>query len=203
MGIKERKDRQKENIRKKILSEALDLFVKEGFKKVTMRKIAEKVEYNAATIYLYFKNKNSILFSLHEEGFLKFFERQKEINSIKGPLERLREHANAYLKFALDMPEFYDLMFIMSAPLEGIKEKKEWAAGERSYNFLKANVKDCISAGYFKGSDVESLSLVMWSIVHGIASLVIKSRIAVIPEDLLKQIISNGLDYIITSCGKK
>jgi AcrR family transcriptional regulator len=67
MGVQERRARQKEGVREEILDAARTLFVKEGYEHVSMRKIAEKVEYAPGTIYLYFRDKAEILDRICEE----------------------------------------------------------------------------------------------------------------------------------------
>ena len=57
MGIKERRERQKEHLREEILEAARELFLKEGVENVSMRAIAKRIEYSPTTIYLYFKDK--------------------------------------------------------------------------------------------------------------------------------------------------
>ncbi len=141
MGIAERKEKEKREMRELILETAKRLFLEEGFARVTIRRIAEKIEYSPATIYLYFRDKNEILFSLHAEGFEKFYKRQQTILSVKDPWKRLRKHGEVYISFAMENPEYYDLMFIMRAPVKELKAKKEWEVGMRSYEFLKENIR--------------------------------------------------------------
>ncbi len=69
MGIKERKDLEKQKMRKFILDTAMNLFLEKGFENITIRHIAENIEYSPATIYRYFRDKNEILYTLHREGF--------------------------------------------------------------------------------------------------------------------------------------
>ena len=69
MGIKERQDRERQAVRQAILDAARDLFVSEGYRNVSIRKIAERIEYSPAAIYSYFPSKDDIFFALAEEGF--------------------------------------------------------------------------------------------------------------------------------------
>src|SRR3954471_13067482 len=69
MGIKERQERDREAVRRAILDAARELFVAEGFQNVSIRKIAERIEYSPAAIYGYFASKDDIFFALAEEGF--------------------------------------------------------------------------------------------------------------------------------------
>src|SRR5436190_23970931 len=69
MGIKERQERDREAVRRSILDAARELFVTEGYQNVSIRKIAERIEYSPAAIYSYFAGKDDIFFALAEEGF--------------------------------------------------------------------------------------------------------------------------------------
>ena len=80
MGIKERREREKENLRRDILDVAREMFATEGYESVSMRKIADKIEYSATTIYLYFKDKNELLYQICEETFEQLGRQIREIS---------------------------------------------------------------------------------------------------------------------------
>jgi AcrR family transcriptional regulator len=176
MGISERKDREKAEMRKIILNAAMELFIKEGYSGVSIRKIAEKIEYSPGSIYTYFTDKDSIFYELHVEGFNKLYQKQLASQGINDPRERLMAHAKAYLDFAFENQQYYDIMFIMMGPVETIckNEDLDWTHGQRSYDLLKRNVTECKAAGAFKDKDVEAVAFLLWSIVHGIASILIR-----------------------------
>src|SRR5688572_12368349 len=99
MGIAERKEKQKQEIRKMILDASMKLFVEEGFENVSIRKIAELIEYSPTTVYLYFKDKDEILFELHEIGFRKMAEYNADLWEIQNPLLRLFKMGENYIRF--------------------------------------------------------------------------------------------------------
>jgi len=199
MGIIERKEKEKLEMQRLILETAKKLFLEQGFEKVTLRSIAEKIEYSPATIYLYFKDKDEILFQLHEAGFNELFKRQQTIAGITNPLERLLKHARIYLQFAVENPEYYDLMFIMRAPVKCIKDEKAWKIGVRSYEMLYKDVAECIDAGLMTSSDPAVATFALWASMHGIASLVIRERCIVFPEEVLPAMIQ-GAEKFIMDC---
>ena len=194
MGTAERRERDRQEMRRLILETAKKLFLKDGFENVTIRKIADKMEYSPATVYLYFKDKAEILYALHTEGFEKLYAEQKKTLSIQDPWQRLRAGGEVYLKFALENKEYYDLMFIMSDTGRLISEKKEWSIGQRSYDVLRDAVRDCIEAGYLQEVDVEVASFTLWSLVHGIVSLIIRNR-CMVPTEQLPFVISGVLEF--------
>ena len=73
MGVKERQEREREAVSRAILDAARDLFVAEGYQNVSIRKIADRIEYSPAAIYSYFPSKDDIFFALAEEGFHLLF----------------------------------------------------------------------------------------------------------------------------------
>ena len=85
MGIAERKEKQKLEIRKMILEASMKLFVDQGFDNVSIRKIADLIEYSPTTVYLYFKDKDEIFYDLHNIGFQKLLEANENLNGIENP----------------------------------------------------------------------------------------------------------------------
>jgi AcrR family transcriptional regulator len=202
MGISERKERDKQEMRKLILDTAMKLFLEEGFANVSIRRIADKIEYSPATIYLYFKDKDDILFALHVEGFEELYKHQQEIFSIKDPKKRLRKHGEVYIKFGLEHPEYYNLMFIMRSPVRKLKETDEWGVGLRSYDLLKKDIKDCVDAGVFsRKTDVDVATFAMWSAAHGIVALILRNRCPMIENEALPTIAMQAFDFISTHMG--
>ena len=196
MGVKERKERQKVEMQEAILDAALKLFSDEGYDNVTMRKIANKIEYSVGTIYLYFKDKSEIFFELHTKGFAEFYQRQLSVQHIKDPIERLTAHGEAYIKFAMDNPEYYDLMFISRSPEINLKESETWIEGERTYDLLKLNIKQAMEEGHFKKVDLEIAAFSLWSFVHGMASLYIRERLMMMPSEVIRPMISGALQFL-------
>jgi AcrR family transcriptional regulator len=176
MGISERKDREKAEMRKIILNAAMELFVQEGYNGISIRRIAQKIEYSPGSLYTYFKDKDSIFYALHVEGFDMLYQKQLSTQSINDPRERLLAQGKAYIEFALENQEYYDIMFIMRESIELIcrEEDRDWTHGQRSYDLLKRNVAECQAAGMFKGQEKESVAFLLWSVVHGIASIIIR-----------------------------
>ena len=203
MGIAERRESDKERMRGRILEAAMKLFLKEGFERVTIRAIAKAIEYSPATIYLYFKDKNEILFSLQTIGFEKLYKKQQDVLTIKDPWKRLRQHGKIYVEFALKNPEYYDLMFIMRGPVVKMKEKNKWESGQRSYEFLKENIRECMSAGYLMKTNEDIATFAKWSLTHGMASLIIRDRAIMLPKEHLNAIIEGALDFMMESIKKK
>jgi AcrR family transcriptional regulator len=177
MGILERKERDKQEMRLMILEAAKEVFVAEGFEKASIRAIAERIEYSPATIYLYFKDKNELLFAVHELGFDKLLEEMESaIEGIYNPFEELRRRGYAYMKFAFENPEMYDLMFILNAPMDTLKEEEIWNSGHKCFILLCETLQRGIESKQLKFKNVEVAAMSIWSFMHGMVSLRIRNR---------------------------
>src|SRR5918994_7594478 len=108
MGTKERQQRERDQTREAILTAARDLFVTEGYRHVSMRKIAERIEYSPAAIYSYFGSKDEIFFTLAEEGYHLLADRVTDLLSgLSDPLEALRGAMWAFYEFSKEHPEYF------------------------------------------------------------------------------------------------
>ncbi len=209
MGIAERKEKQKTEIRKRILDASMQLFVQEGFENVSIRRIADIIEYSPTTIYLYFKDKDEIFFNLHEIGFLKMQEMNKDLATIQNPLIRLHKMGENYIRFGMENPEYYDLMFIQKEPMEKLTEMGcEWENGDAALTLLRNTIMECMEKGYIAKMDPILLSLSVWSTVHGLVSLATRKRLDKLVPDKTQvwPIIMGSLNWLINSLdisGKK
>jgi len=176
MGSKQRREREKEALRQDILDAARELFIKEGYENVSMRRVAEKIEYSPTTIYLYFEDKASLLYAVCEETFAKLAKRMEAI-TLEGdePIEALRTGCRAYVDFGLKNPNHYKLTFINHPhhPGDDKRHLREGSMGMRAYGNLRAEVEACINAKKFRVTDVEAVTQMMWAGGHGITSLLI------------------------------
>jgi AcrR family transcriptional regulator len=189
MTIATRKERQKEELRTKILEVAKALFIERGFEETSIRLIAERIEYSPTTIYLHFKDKDDIFYALHQEGFILLNQYFRVLQNVEDPFERLKAITRAYIDFALENREFYDLMFISRSPINALtKDDDKWEEGNKAFGALIGTVIECQQKGYFKGMDPEVLSFTCWSMVHGICALDIRGRCSIISEENQKEL---------------
>lgn len=112
MGIRERHDRERSATTQAILDAARDLFTAEGYRNVSMRKIAERIEYSPAAIYSYFPSKDAIYLALAEDGFRQLHDRAAAVPQHPSALERLRNLWWAFYEFSREHPSYFELMFV-------------------------------------------------------------------------------------------
>ena len=172
MGPRERREREREEIRTRILDAARELFASEGVDSVTMRRIADRIEYSPTAIYFHFKDKEALLAELCDCDFRAFAHGFNQIATIPDPVERLRAAGRAYVEFGLTNPSHYRLMFMTPKTTEASTIAKG-NPEEDAYAFLKGIVAELTAAGRFRDdlTDPDLTAQVIWSTVHGLVSL--------------------------------
>ncbi len=186
MGISDRKEREKEEMKTKILEAAKKLFLEKGFEKTSIRNIADLIEYSPGTIYLYFKDKNDLLFHLHQVAFQNLIVALVSPEPAEKAIDRLEDMGKRYISFAYNNPEMYDLMFVMEAPMECLDGADEiWDEGMQAFDMLKFLVEDCQKEGYLGDYELEDASLMVWSFVHGLVTLKCRKRLQMFGDDEL------------------
>jgi AcrR family transcriptional regulator len=176
MGVKERREREKSETRDKILDAARELFISEGYEGVSMRRVAEKIEYSPTAIYVHFADKNELFHELCHQDFARLAEVFQSSVMLSDPIERLKQIGAIYVDFGMHYPNHYKFMFMTPTPALGPHEDDEEIKGnpeEDAYAFLKSAVLQAIDAGCFRGElkDPEIISQTLWAAVHGVISL--------------------------------
>ncbi|PWG79505.1 TetR family transcriptional regulator [Pararcticibacter amylolyticus] len=203
MGIKERKERHKEDLKQLILDTAKSLFTRYGYEATSIRKIAAEIEFSPTTIYLYYKDKSDIIYALHQEGFKLLSDRFVTLSNVEHPFERLKAMGRTYIQFALENSDFYELMFIMREPLDfldthcGEMDGDGWPEGDATFNSLIMTIMQCQEYGYFKGHETKTFALLVWSTVHGLCSLTVHGHLEHIVKN--RQFFDSGISAMEAS----
>ncbi|MEW6131062.1 MAG: TetR/AcrR family transcriptional regulator [Acidobacteriota bacterium] len=178
-GPRARREREKEQLRQTILDAARELFLNEGYENVSMRRIAEKIEYSPTTIYLYFKDKTELLFAICDETFAKLSKKMASISQEnQDPVESLRKGCRSYVDFGLKHPNHYKVTFINHSELHLGKEHylRKGSKGMETYGYLCRAVEVCVKEHRLRETDVEAISQMLWAVIHGVTSLLITKR---------------------------
>ncbi len=181
MGTKERRERERLETRDLILEAARELFLAEGYEGVTMRKVAEKIEYSPTAIYVYFADKEDLFRELCHQDFARLSAALHEIGRQPDPLQRLRTIGQGYIEFGVRYPNHYKLMFMTPHPFSGPNDHDREVKGnpeKDAYAFLKQTVQEVIDRGVLREdlNDAELVSQTLWAAVHGVISLQIAKQ---------------------------
>jgi AcrR family transcriptional regulator len=182
------RDEQRRQTSEDILDAALQLFITDGYGAVTMRGIAARVGCSPGNLYHYFPGKNDIFLALRDQGFERFRGYQARTREVADPVGRMRAHAAAYLRFAMEQPRHYELMFLMPAvepesiPADMVERSR------RSLDMLRSDLRACMEEGSMQEWDIDVAAIGIWSQLHGFASLLLRRRLTLhssLPDDRL------------------
>ena len=177
MGSKERRERERDLVRTRIMDAARELFAAEGYEGVSMRAIAAKIEYSPTVIYQYFRDKEALIHELCYADFRKLVQELAGTQRITDPLDRLLACGMAYALFGVAYPNHYRLMFMMNhyavepdePEMAAIKGNPESDA----YALLLDQIQSAAAAGLLRdpNADPELVAQTMWAGIHGVVSL--------------------------------
>ena len=195
--ISERRQRERADIRRAILDAARDLFVREGYEAVSMRKIADAIEYTPTAIYYHFKDKDKILQHLISEGFGMLRTRLNQAQN-DDPVERLRAGGQIYLRFAFENPQYYTIMFEMKNTPHFKQEPPADDAAHEAFGFIVRCVTEGVAQGVFTARIPQPiLSHVVLATCHGAASLALSGRLDMMPPEMHETFFETVLDQCL------
>lgn len=168
LGVKERQVREREAVARSILDAARDLFVAEGYHNVSIRKIAERIEYSPAAIYSYFPSKDDIFFALAEEGFHLLFAGVPPNDDDGDTLEGLRRPFWRVYEFSKSHPEYFALMFVDRTVPRINKDWERFGFVHAMKARIGARIQRAIDAGIFPaGSQPDVIARILLTTTFG------------------------------------
>ncbi|MDR1988948.1 MAG: TetR/AcrR family transcriptional regulator [Acidobacteriaceae bacterium] len=198
MGIKERHERDRESVRRAILDAACELFVADGYQNVSIRKIAERVEYSPAAIYSYFPSKDDIFFALAEEGFRLLHtthNRYLDLDTLP-PEARIRTLFLSLYEFSVEHPEYFALMFIDRHVPRISREYERFAFAREMKTQLIVEVQRAIDAGVFSPGVHPYIAFrILSAAVIGVSLTRLSGRLA--PGENADDLIRDTLDVTV------
>src|SRR6476659_3992354 len=145
---RQRRDQEKQDVRQAILDAAAELFREHGYERFSLRQVAERIGYSPTTIYLYFTDKDDLLFTVADVGFTRFGEQLvAAAASVTAPAGRLTAMGRAYIDFGIGNPAYYQLMFMQRGDFLMAKKAGECEPRIDSFGVLQQAVRDAIDAG--------------------------------------------------------
>jgi AcrR family transcriptional regulator len=172
MALHQRRERERAELRRLIMDAARRLFAAEGYAAVSMRRIADVIDYSATAIYFHFKDKQSLIRELVADDFNQLAVAFADLAGVADPVDRLRRLGRLYVGFAVEHPNHYKLMFMTEVP--ATEPPPDAGKPEaHAYNFLLHTVEQGIAAGRYRPglTDPQLAAQTVWAAVHGVASL--------------------------------
>jgi AcrR family transcriptional regulator len=181
MSARQRREREKVETRRKILDAARELFALDGYDAVTMRAIADRIEYTPTAIYFHFRDKGELIERLCVDDFAALGARFQVLARVADPLERIRLLARTFVSFAVEHPHHSRLMYLAPRPKRPASIPNAAAPASSTgptEAFLLGAVSEAANAGRFRrdAPNPERIASAIGAGMHGVAALAIAER---------------------------
>ncbi len=195
MGIKERRQRQRQELRAGILAAAREIASSEGWQAVTIRKIAALIEYSPPVIYEYFGSKEEILLEVMRTGYAEQLRAvEAAAGAAVGPEEALLAMGRAWLDSAFRSPDLYQVMYgLGGVPFSATETRKE---GEKIGSVIGGAIVGVLRKHGKEADDVEGKVALLWATAHGLVALTMVDRIPGGQQEAVRLAEQATRDYI-------
>lgn len=169
------------SLRRVILDHARHLLVAHGYDALSMRKIAGSVGCSATSIYLHFDNKDALTHALISEGMTALHDAlSAAAEGVEEPAERLAALSRAYVRFGLQNPEYYEVMFQLHPERMARYPAEDYRRARRNVELFGETIAAGVEAGALTAPNPpEVASAVLWTALHGLVSLHLAERMDV------------------------
>jgi len=196
MASKDRILRLKEETRTNILDASLQIAKEEGWPALSMRKIADVIEYTAPIIYEYFSNKEAILMELTRKGFLILGRDMKEAKEKhRLPAKQLEAMWLAYWNFAFAEKELYQVMF--GVEVNCCERSEIMPESEVPYTLVSEIIEQIMAEKKPTEDEVCVKYYTFWSVIHGLISINLVRRST--SDEITREVLKTAISGIIRS----
>ena len=207
MGLKERREREREERKRQILDAARSLLFEQGLQATSINKIAKSAELGVGTIYFYFASKEEIFAALQEEGIELLYNKiKKRLERVKYPQDQLKTIARVYFDFSRENKDYFDIInYFLSSPAvlfsENLKGQID-QRGNRVISLLVNAVEAGIASSDFREVDARKFAMMFWAALHGLILFKKLKTTMLIGEDY-HALVSDSVDYLVDSLIKR
>ncbi len=202
MGVKERRERQKEATRESILAAARAIARTEGWPAVTIRRIADMIEYSPPTIYEYFAGKDAILSALQREGFEQLTQALRwSAEQTADPAQRLEEIGRTYWRFTQQQPELYQVMD--GTDSAGLPTEETLHGGRQAAAVVYEALDEWAQAHEVVLQDPQGAVETLWALLHGLVAVTLLDRVGGGPVRAERLAVQATKDLLFAWAAKK
>lgn len=165
-------------LRDEILEISRTMLFKDGYKSLSMRKIAKKAGVSATSIYLYFENKDHLLHTLIEES-VEDLSRYIEAKAlpIGNSIDRFKAIIRGYVEFGLKFPEKYEIIYKVRSDSMARYPKEKFRKARRAYELLVKTIEESVEKGQMDVEIPLIAAYSIWAQLHGVVSVISNGRL--------------------------
>ena len=165
---KQRRTQEKQEVHQAILQASTELFLEVGYEHFSLRQVAERIGYSPGTIYLYFQDKDDVLFAIMNDGITRFSHVLGEAASVSDPRERLMRMGRAYVEFGRTNSVYFKLMFMQRADYFLRSDTAIPEPLVAIFTLWRTAVEDAMKVGLLRMGDPVSTGDALMALLHGV-----------------------------------
>lgn len=185
------------SLKEKILQSSRNRFISEGYRNLSLRKIAADIGVSATSIYLHFESKDHLIHTLMEQSIEKLKRAlSEEAKHVRDPVKRLEVLARTYVNFALQNPQEYQIIYLDDTEEMSRYPKEKFRQARKGYEVLTETIEEGVAAGLMEEEHPRLAAYIFWAQLHGILSVVLSKRLdnRIDREVFIEQAIQHTLD---------
>lgn len=169
------------DLRRRILDTTRHLLVTDGYKRLSMRKIARAIGYSATSIYLHFENKDALVHTLIDEGMAKMYAAFRAVVAAhsEDPVARLEALCRSYVDFGRENPEYYEIMYMLHPEDMARFPAEKYRRARRNLELIVDTLAEGARRGRMVVEDPLVAATAIWAALHGAVSLLFSRRLDV------------------------
>ena len=172
--------RRDTDLRTAVLDAARQLLVREGYRDLSMRDVANAVGCSVSSIYLYFAGKDALVHTLMDEGFELWYRQMRDIvdDQARGtPRDKLEAICRAYVEFGLANREFYEIMYMFHSDRMARYPKELFRRARRNFDLMGELVTAYAPEHAGSPDEARIAATALWATLHGVVSTIIADRL--------------------------
>lgn len=183
-------------LKDRILETTRELLLRDGYRNLSLRKIARKIGVSATSIYLHFESKDDLIHTLMEQAIDRLNDQLEEkANLEKDPIQKLEDLAHVYVRFALDNPREYQIIFLFSSDEITRYPVQKFRKARRGYELVNSVLEEGVRQGLIDEEQPRLAAYTFWAQLHGVMSVVLSKRLDTRIDQ--KEFIEQAIEHII------
>lgn len=187
------------DLRQALITAALTLLQNKDARSLSLREVAREAGVSHTAPYRHFADKAALLAAIAQEGFTEFGSYLNAALTPDQPVKSLQDTGVAYVRYALDHPTHFRVMFSSFPPNEPT-DSELYIVSKRTFQILVNVIKSGQAAGVMKAGDPDALALEKWAMVHGLAMLLLDEMLPVKGDatvDLVESLVTENITSIV------
>lgn len=196
------KETKKHGLKHQIIEAAREVLLSEGYRNLSLRKIARKIDVSATSIYLHFESKDDLVHCLIEQAIKRLNNHLQAALPDKGnPIKKLEKLAWAYVDFALNRPREYQVIYLVSSDEMTRYPKEKFRKARKGYELVLEVLEEGIKQEIVQEDKPRIASYTFWAQLHGVLSVVLSKRLDARIDQ--KEFIEEAINHIISGYKQK